>query len=81
MPVRSPGAPVVPAPSAPAGAPDARDAMSLEEVTREHVLRVLERHHGNATAAARQLGLSRTTLWRMLKRWGADRAAVGGRER
>ena len=55
--------------------------MSLEEVTREHVLRVLERHHGNATAAARQLGLSRTTLWRMLKRWGADRAAVGGRER
>jgi DNA-binding NtrC family response regulator len=53
----------------------ARDAMSLDEVTREHVLRVLVRHGGNATAAAKQLGLSRTTLWRMLKRWGVPRAA------
>ena len=51
----------------------ARDRKSLDEVTREHVVRVLERHRGNATAAARQLGLSRTTMWRMLKRWGVPR--------
>ncbi len=50
-----------------------RDRRSLDEVTREHVLRVIARHHGNATAAAKQLGLSRTTLWRMLKRWGVAR--------
>ncbi len=56
----------------------ARDAMSLDDVTREHALRVLARHGGNATAAAKQLGLSRTTLWRMLKRWGVSRAATGG---
>ena len=63
------------------GADDAaaRDGRSLDEVTREHVQRVLARHTGNATAAARQLGISRTTLWRMLKRWGLARAAQGGR--
>ena len=54
------------------------DARSLDDVAREHVLRVLTRHEGNATAAARQLGVSRTTLWRMLKRWGVSRGATGG---
>jgi transcriptional regulator with PAS, ATPase and Fis domain len=49
------------------------DARPLDEVTREHVLRVLARHDDNATAAARTLGVSRTTLWRMLKRWGVKR--------
>jgi two-component system response regulator HydG len=54
------------------------DARSLDDVTREHVLRALSRHGGNATAAARQLGVSRTTLWRMLKRWGVSRSATRG---
>jgi transcriptional regulator with PAS, ATPase and Fis domain len=54
------------------------DMRSLDEVTREHVLRVLARHEDNATAAARQLGVSRTTLWRMLKRWGVSRNAGKG---
>jgi len=49
------------------------DLRSLDEVTRDHVLRVLARHENNATAAARVLGVSRTTLWRMLKRWGVPR--------
>ncbi len=50
-----------------------RDTKSLDEIEREHILRVLERHHGNATAAAKQLGVSRTTLWRLFKRWGLPR--------
>ena len=57
-----------------AAAPE-RDSLSLEEVTREHVLLVLERHRGNTTSASKQLGISRTTLWRMLRRWGVARPA------
>jgi DNA-binding NtrC family response regulator len=60
---------------APAGyrAEPERDTWSLAEVEREHIVRVLERHRGNATAAARQLGISRTTLWRKMRDYGLDR--------
>ena len=68
--------PVAPA-ARPARPPD-RDDLSLEEVTREHVLRVLEKHRGNTTTASKQLGVSRTTLWRMLKRWGVPRSGLMG---
>ena len=62
-----------------ARAPRDPDARSLDEVTREHVLRVLARQDDNATAAARVLGVSRTTLWRMLKRWGVTRPGAAGK--
>ena len=61
-------------PPAPATEP-ARDAWSLAEVEKEHIQRVLERHRGNATAAAKQLGISRTTLWRKLRQYGLRRPA------
>lgn len=44
---------------------------TLEEVVREHVLRTLKRCGGRKKEAARALGVDRTTLYRMLKRWGA----------
>jgi transcriptional regulator with PAS, ATPase and Fis domain len=47
---------------------DARDAWSLEDIEREHIVRVLKRQKGNVTNTARQLGISRTTLWRKLRR-------------
>jgi len=55
-----------------AGAP-APDLASgtLEEVLHSHVLRTLERCQGNRSAAARALGIDRTTLYRMLVRWDA----------
>ena len=39
---------------------------TLEEMTRELVEIALRRVHGNQSQAALQLGVSRSTLWRML---------------
>jgi transcriptional regulator with PAS, ATPase and Fis domain len=52
---------------------DARDSWSLAEVEKEHIQRVLALHRGNATSAAKQLGISRTTLWRKLREYGLRR--------
>jgi len=54
--------------------PRPREEWSLAEVEREHIQRVLAHHRGNATNAARQLGISRTTLWRKLRQYGLKRA-------
>jgi len=59
----------------PAAGRDPRDAWSLAEVEKEHIRRVLALHRGNATTAARQLGISRTTLWRKLREYGLSRTA------
>jgi Nif-specific regulatory protein len=49
--------------------PDDR-VRTLEEVEREHVLKVLERCEGNRSEAAQQLGIGRNTLTRKLKTYG-----------
>jgi DNA-binding NtrC family response regulator len=63
---------------APGPAGDTRDTWSLADVEREHIRLVLARHRGNATAAARQLGISRTTLWRKLREYGIARTFADG---
>lgn len=40
----------------------------LEEITQDIINQVLTQKHGNQAATAKQLGISRTTLWRYLKR-------------
>jgi transcriptional regulator of acetoin/glycerol metabolism len=52
---------------------DPRQSWSLADVEKEHISLVLARHRGNATGAARQLGISRTTLWRKLREYGLRR--------
>ncbi len=47
---------------------------SLAEVEHAHVLRVLEACGGHHAETARVLGIGRTTLWRMLKDMGIERA-------
>ncbi len=41
---------------------------TMDSIITEAVLRTLEKNGGNQAAAARQLGISRTTLWRILKK-------------
>jgi DNA-binding NtrC family response regulator len=69
-------------PSAPASAgaqtaPHAEDEelISLSELEGRHIARVLRHTGGNKQAAARLLGIDRTTLQRMIKRHGLDAAA------
>lgn len=45
--------------------------MRLEEVERLHILAALRLHDGNRAAAARSLGIARTTLYEKLQRYGS----------
>jgi transcriptional regulator with PAS, ATPase and Fis domain len=47
-----------------ADAPD--ETRTLEQITYDAVCRALAAHGGNQSAAAKQLGISRTTMWRYL---------------
>jgi transcriptional regulator of acetoin/glycerol metabolism len=46
--------------------------LSLEDVQKVHIQRVLEMCQGNRLRAAQFLGIGRTSLYRYLKRDGAD---------
>jgi DNA-binding NtrC family response regulator len=63
-------------PSAPPVAPD-EDWLSLAEVERRHIVRILERCGGKVPDAARRLGVPRSTLYDRLKQLGLGRVAEG----
>jgi DNA-binding NtrC family response regulator len=48
----------------------ARDLASMEEMEEAHIRRVLAGVAGNKGEAAKVLGMTRTTLWRKLKKYG-----------
>ena len=58
--------------SNPMSGTDHPELMTLEEVERRHVVRVLEACQGNRTDAAKVLDLDRKTLYRKLLRWGVS---------
>jgi two-component system response regulator HydG len=74
----SAAAPTASAPGSGAGgaAPEPSPLRSLEEVDRDHVLRVLTAMRGNRDETSRVLGISRRTLSRMIQRWNLPRRSV-----
>jgi DNA-binding NtrC family response regulator len=54
-------------------APEAGSTVTLDEIERRHILRVLEAHGGNKLAASQALGIDRKTLYRKLMRYGVER--------
>jgi len=59
------------------GGDDPSQLLSMEEVEKRYILRVLEAVAGNKTAAARVLGFERKTLYRKLERFSADPDKTG----
>ena len=51
--------------------------LTLDEMNRQVALQTLAENHGNQSQTARQLGISRTTLWRMLSK--EDASTIPGR--
>ncbi len=51
--------------------------LSLAEVERRHILRVLETTGGNLTAAAKRLGIDRNTLRSRMQQWQGHGARMG----
>jgi two-component system NtrC family response regulator len=43
---------------------------TLEEVVRDHILRVLAVHGNHKARTAQALGIDRTTLWKKLREYG-----------
>jgi DNA-binding NtrC family response regulator len=60
-------------PDAPREKPAAAGIVPLEEVEREHIAHVLREMGGRVDAAARALGISRSTLYQKVKRFELDR--------
>jgi DNA-binding NtrC family response regulator len=56
---------------------DGEDLLSLAEVEGRHIFRVLARTGGNKQAAARVLGIDRTTLQRKLERYNTEQNGDG----
>lgn len=56
----------------------AEDLLSLSELEGRHIVRVLARTGGNKQAAARVLGIDRTTLQRKIERYNFEQAQLNG---
>ncbi|UEG55153.1 sigma-54 dependent transcriptional regulator [Mucilaginibacter daejeonensis] len=50
-------------------APQLTDNVPLSEMEKNAILRVIEKHNGNITRAAKELGLTRTALYRRLNKY------------
>ncbi|MDF2840679.1 MAG: stc5 [Clostridia bacterium] len=51
---------------------EANISLSLEQVEKQHIITVLNKSHGNVTAAAKILGVGRNTLYRKLEKYDIE---------
>lgn len=51
-------------------------SMLLEDIEKQHILKILNRENGNKSAAARQLGISRKTLERKVTAWSKNNLTI-----
>jgi transcriptional regulator with PAS, ATPase and Fis domain len=58
------------APHVEPAAPEGTVAAARERADKETIAATLARHHGEIGAAARELQVSRTTMWRLMKKYG-----------
>ena len=49
-----------------------QEAKTLEQIIRQAIHQALADNNGNQTAAAKQLGIGRTTMWRHLNQSGTE---------
>jgi transcriptional regulator with PAS, ATPase and Fis domain len=59
-------------------ASDAHDDVSLSELEKRHIIRVLRRTGGNQRRTARILGINPSTLWRKIKQYNINLEDVSG---
>jgi two-component system response regulator AtoC len=60
--------------SSPPDLPAAAGSLTLEEMEKQHIFKAMAHSHGNISAAARALGVSRPTLRKRLKRYDVYRS-------
>jgi transcriptional regulator with PAS, ATPase and Fis domain len=51
-------------------------SLTLAELERQHILRVLEEEHGQVESAAKRLGVPRSSLYSKLKRYGIGSSRI-----
>jgi two-component system, NtrC family, response regulator HydG len=50
-----------------------REILSLEDMERDAIIKAIEKHNGNISNVAKELGLGRTTLYRKMAKFGLDK--------
>jgi transcriptional regulator with PAS, ATPase and Fis domain len=53
-----------------AGGDDAGDALNLDKVEQLTIEKALRKHSGNISHAAKELGITRTSLYRRMEKYG-----------
>jgi transcriptional regulator with PAS, ATPase and Fis domain len=53
----------------PLGRPSQKEPSKLEEMEKQHILKIIGKNKGNITRSARELGISRTALHRRIKKY------------